>query len=96
MPGEEDAGRDPWPDRREEERQDERHWATGEMLRRLEKPRRTRLPSVSGRIKRRRRVEDVEGAHRARWRRSSGHGLTDQEQAASTSDHLGNRPRSQL
>jgi len=65
VPGEEDAGGDPGPDRREEERQDECHWATGEMLGRLEKPRRTRLPGVPGRIKRRRRVEDVVGTHRA-------------------------------
>jgi len=63
VPGEEDAGGDPGPDRREEERKDERHWATGEVLGRLEKPRGTCLPSVPGRIKRRRRVEDVEGIH---------------------------------
>jgi len=79
VPGEEDAGGDPGPDRREEERKDEHHWATGEVLGRLEKPRGTRLPSVPGRIKRRRRVEDVEGTRRVRGLRSSGRQRTDQE-----------------
>ena len=49
----------PGPTGAKKSAKDERHWATGEMLGRLEKPRRTRLPSVPGRIKRRRRVEDV-------------------------------------
>ena len=44
----EDAGGDAGSDRREEERKDEYHWATGEMLGRLEKCRGTRWAAQHG------------------------------------------------